>query len=328
MSHLPADAGGMETRAINANLEADASRKKRSGAITPGETVTGWVAEVTDGDGLLVNVAGRGRFTVRLAYVDAPEFDQPGGKEAKDALRKLAFQGRRGVGLRAVRDDRYGRTVAVVWSAGRTLNEELVRSGHAWVDPRFVSGAARRRYKALENEARRARRGLWNADGGPVAPWDWRQNESSQAAPIRSLEEADRRFRRRSSPLGWIAAIVVFLAIVGKCATDVKIGTEKGRSGSGTSAPHVAGDRAPAGSGQGDAPDRRVSRQVRDIQRMLKGLGYQPGPIDGIPGPRTREAIRAFETESGLQPTGEATDGTTARLREEFERQQVWYEGF
>lgn len=96
MSHLPAGAGGMETRAIDANLEADASRRKRSGAITPGETVTGWVAKVTDGDGLLVNVAGRGQFAVRLAYVDAPEFDQPGGKEAKDALRKLAFQGRRG----------------------------------------------------------------------------------------------------------------------------------------------------------------------------------------------------------------------------------------
>ena len=150
----------METRAIDPNLEADASRRKRSGALTPGETVTGWIAEVTGGDGLLVNVAGRGRFTVRLAYVDAPEFDQPGGREAKDALRRLAFEGRRGVGLRAVRDDRYGRTVAVVWSAGRTLNEELVRSGHAWVDPRFVGGATKRRYKALENEARRARRGV------------------------------------------------------------------------------------------------------------------------------------------------------------------------
>lgn len=318
----------METRATDAKLEADRSRWKRSGALTPGETVTGWIAEVTDGDGLLVNVAGRGRFTIRLAYVDAPEFDQPGGREAKDALRKLAFQGRRGVGLRAVKDDRYGRTVAVVWSAGRTLNEELVRSGHAWVDPRFVSGAAKRRYKALENEARRARRGLWNADGRPVAPWDWRRSESIQAAPIRSLEEADRGVRRRSSPLGWIAAIVVLLVIVGKCATDVENGTEKGRAGSVTSGPHLASDRAPAGSGLGEAPHRRTSQQVRDIQRMLRGLGYQPGPIDGILGPRTREAIRAFETESGLQPTGEATDGTAERLGEEFERQQVWYEGF
>ena len=318
----------METRAIDANLEADASRRKRSGALRPGETVTGWIAEVTDGDGLLVNVAGRGRFTVRLAYVDAPEFDQPGGREAKDALRKLAFQGRRGVGLRAVRDDRYGRTVAVVWSAGRTLNEELVRGGHAWVDPRFVGGATKRRYKALENEARRARRGLWNTDGRPVAPWDWRQSESIQAAPIRSLGEADRRVRRRSSPLGWIAAAVVFLVIVGKCATDVENGTEKGRAVGVTSGPHLATAPAPAASGQSDAPHRRVSRQVRDIQGMLKGLGFQPGPIDGILGPRTREAIRAFEIESGLQPTGEATDDTAARLREEFERQQIWYEGF
>ena len=57
----------METQAIDAKLEADTSRRKRSGALTPGEKVTGWIVDVTDGDGLLVKVAGRGRFTVRLA---------------------------------------------------------------------------------------------------------------------------------------------------------------------------------------------------------------------------------------------------------------------
>ena len=284
--------------------------------------MAGWIVEVSDGDGLLVDVPGRGRFKVRLAYVDAPEYDQPGGREAKDALRVLAFTSRSRVALRAVNEDRYGRTVAVVKSGNRTLNEEMVRSGHAWVDSRYVSGATRRRYKALENEARRKRRGLWHTVGRPIAPWDWRRREPTQVVPTPSLKRADRRIRRRAHSLAWIVSIfvVVVVVTVGQCAREVEEKAEMSRGRSIESGPGKASDRAPIRLGHGEAALGGEPHQIRDIQRMLKKLGYEPGPIDGILGPRTREAIRAFETESGLQLTGEATEDMFARLREEFER--------
>lgn len=41
-----------------------------------------------------------------------------------------------------------------------------------------------------------------------------------------------------------------------------------------------------------------------EIQRQLAALGFDPGPIDGIMGPRTRTAIRAFQTSRGLLVDG------------------------
>lgn len=39
-------------------------------------------------------------------------------------------------------------------------------------------------------------------------------------------------------------------------------------------------------------------------QQVLTALGYKPGPADGLMGPRTATAVRAFEEANGLEPTG------------------------
>jgi peptidoglycan hydrolase-like protein with peptidoglycan-binding domain len=44
---------------------------------------------------------------------------------------------------------------------------------------------------------------------------------------------------------------------------------------------------------------------VRLVQRGLRDKGVNPGPIDGVVGPRTREAVRAFQTRYGMKPSGE-----------------------
>jgi peptidoglycan hydrolase-like protein with peptidoglycan-binding domain len=46
------------------------------------------------------------------------------------------------------------------------------------------------------------------------------------------------------------------------------------------------------------------SRRVRDVQRRLTRLGYRPGPIDGLFGPRTEAAVRWFQYKHGLRTTG------------------------
>jgi uncharacterized lipoprotein YmbA len=43
---------------------------------------------------------------------------------------------------------------------------------------------------------------------------------------------------------------------------------------------------------------------LRAIQDALRSMGYAPGPADGLMGPRTREAIRRFQGEHGVQVTG------------------------
>ncbi|MDW3206933.1 MAG: peptidoglycan-binding protein [Alphaproteobacteria bacterium] len=47
--------------------------------------------------------------------------------------------------------------------------------------------------------------------------------------------------------------------------------------------------------------------EIRTLQRNLGRLGYDPGPVDGIMGPATRRALRAYESARGLPVTGNAT---------------------
>ncbi|RDY72243.1 hypothetical protein DXT76_02465 [Halobacillus trueperi] len=56
------------------------------------------------------------------------------------------------------------------------------------------------------------------------------------------------------------------------------------------------------------------SHNVRDLQTKLQKLGYQPGPIDGIYGPRTKQAIIAFQHQEGLEVDGSAGPLTTNRM--------------
>lgn len=43
------------------------------------------------------------------------------------------------------------------------------------------------------------------------------------------------------------------------------------------------------------------------VQQELANRGYRPGPVDGIVGRRTREAIRRYERDNGLPVTGRVT---------------------
>ncbi|WP_081649774.1 peptidoglycan-binding protein [Fodinicurvata sediminis] len=57
------------------------------------------------------------------------------------------------------------------------------------------------------------------------------------------------------------------------------------------------------------------SVEVNEVQERLSNLGYSPGPIDGMMGSKTVSAIRRFEQDSGLAPTGQIDDDLLTALR-------------
>ncbi len=64
------------------------------------------------------------------------------------------------------------------------------------------------------------------------------------------------------------------------------------------------------------AAERDGDPLVAEIQAGLKELGYEVGKVDGLPGPNTRSAISAFQTNRDLPVTGEAS----AKLAQRIER--------
>jgi len=50
------------------------------------------------------------------------------------------------------------------------------------------------------------------------------------------------------------------------------------------------------------------------LQKTLRLAGYDPGPLDGAPGPRTEEALLAFQEAHGLAPDGEMGPKTRRAL--------------
>ena len=139
------------------------------------ELIEARVTHIADGDSLSVCIDRR-EARVRLLYIDAPEYRQPFGREARRSLVELCANkvARLDWGQR----DRYGRILARVSCAGVDANAEQVRRGLAWVsrldDPEPALFDA-------ERAARERGLGLWS-DPDPLPPWRWRRQEKSEAA--------------------------------------------------------------------------------------------------------------------------------------------------
>lgn len=78
--------------------------------------------------------------------------------------------------------------------------------------------------------------------------------------------------------------------------------------------------QAPVAETYSDAPVRILLTRwsgrdrMRDVQRVLQELGYDPGEPDGYMGPRTGAAIGAFQAAQGLPQTRAISDDLVVRL--------------
>lgn len=129
---------------------------------------SGRVVSIADGDTITVLV-DRQQVKVRLVEIDAPEKTQAFGNRSKQSLSDMCF-GRDAL-IQEKSKDRYRRTLGRVFCDGMDANAEQVRRGMAWVYDKYVTDHSLYR---LQDEARAAKRGLWN-DPDPMPPWVWRR---------------------------------------------------------------------------------------------------------------------------------------------------------
>lgn len=64
-----------------------------------------------------------------------------------------------------------------------------------------------------------------------------------------------------------------------------------------------------------DDSDNLTKSDIADIQQGLNDRGYDAGPADGVIGPKTRTAIRTYQSDAGMDPTGRVSDELHTRLQ-------------
>src|SRR5690606_14127570 len=118
--------------------------------------LAGRVVAVADGDTFTLRLPGQRDFRIRLFGVDAPERDQPYGRQAGNMLSDTLLGKDAFLVIEDV--DNYGRLVATVYAGGDNVNLSLVRQGLAWWYSDFAPDS--RELEAAQRTARGASQGL------------------------------------------------------------------------------------------------------------------------------------------------------------------------
>jgi len=137
-----------------------------------GDIITGRALWIDDGDTFWMVTKDKAAVKIRMWGIDAPEKDQPGGKEATMAL--IQMIGRKQIKVETFGLDRYkSRTMGRVYLGALDVNLEMVATGNAWWYRQYAPKATD--IQAAEIKARAAKLGIWSA---PIVlpPWDWRHH--------------------------------------------------------------------------------------------------------------------------------------------------------
>lgn len=132
------------------------------------------VKTIVDGDTLILAQFPDIRYD--LAYIDAPEREQPYGREAK-AFLKTKLQDAQ---IEVVINSNQKLELAI---AGQSINQLMVKQGLAWAKLNISDSITSLAYIEAQKQASSEGIGLWSLGHGlMIAPWQWRE-QATQHAP-------------------------------------------------------------------------------------------------------------------------------------------------
>ncbi len=138
-------------------LDATTARTGNGAELPYDGKIFGQAIGVADGATFTLLRDNRSQVRIRLAEIDAPESGHPWVNESRVALHSLVHG--KDVHVEVQNVDRSGSVTGRAFTAEADISAEMVWLGHAWVDRRRVRD---RSFFALEEDARRYRRGLWS----------------------------------------------------------------------------------------------------------------------------------------------------------------------
>ena len=118
----------------------------------------------------------------------------------------------------------------------------------------------------------------------------------------------------RVGQMRWIVVVVAVAVVASSC------GDAEGQSETSTVPPSTT-----AAAAEDPSVDSSTipNPTVRYLQQILTDLGYPPGPIDGLRGMRTTQAVEAFQADNGLDQTGTVDRETLQALFDASEGSRI-----
>ena len=103
------------------------------------------------------------------------------------------------------------------------------------------------------------------------------------------------------------------IRLLGPC---VLVASLTALAGCGTTTQHrdLSGAAQSAPVTQAVAAQPSLNQAVADLQSQLAARGYDPGPIDGMMGERTRAAIRAYQRDRQMPVDGQVSQALVSSL--------------
>ena len=126
------------------------------------------VEKIIDGDTVYATLEGK-PYKLRLTEIDAPERDQPFGRQSKVFLRELLKDGEFDADISG--KDQYGRYLARLYDNGVDINRKMVNEGMAWVYDFYVTDKT---FYKNQQSAQQEKKGIWSKRF-PAPPWEWRR---------------------------------------------------------------------------------------------------------------------------------------------------------
>jgi endonuclease YncB( thermonuclease family) len=113
---------------------------------------------------------------VCFACVYAPELKQPLGQESRNYLRSMINEAGGKVKVQIVDTDRYGRSVAELWTKSGLLQSRMAAVGMAFAYDQYSKDCPNwDAVKSSEKSAMEFKRGVWRSPNFQ-RPWDYRKS--------------------------------------------------------------------------------------------------------------------------------------------------------
>lgn len=175
-----AHGGGLDLQGCHTNNKTGnwhCHRREISAFKSDSSMISGSVTLISVGDGDTVRVTkGKGvEVTIRLACIDAPEKSQGTSGEFATKILKDLINGK-SISLQPKAKDKYGRTVAEIYSENRNINLQMIEMGAAYAYRKYLKQCDQSSYLSAETKARKKGLGVWGPYKPAQAPWKYRRS--------------------------------------------------------------------------------------------------------------------------------------------------------